>query len=229
MPIAAVVDFRQTGKPRSVRLAYADHAKGAMWPLRMPLESFHFIPKTLKRLRVALASASRLFTGCGALSMPIVWPGATTSEHLRTPDRRVLRRARPASVHPSRTDRSLFHTCHLAHQRRQRRHRTANRARGNRGDRLDLLRVARSSMISPTVMLPSPIGPGEYNMTMNDIPSSVTPSFAPLSMRIVTAALQSPSVGGAARFEVMQGHRNAQLHVSMYSPLTCQPAMIVSP
>ena len=76
-------------------------------------------------------------------------------------------------------------------------------------------------------MLPAPIAPGECNMTMNDRPSSFTPSFAPLSMRIVTAALQSPSVGRAARFEVMHGHSSVQLQVSMYSPLICQVAIVM--
>ena len=60
---------------------------------------------------------------------------------------------------------------------------------------------------------------------MNDTPSSRTPSFAPLSMRIVIAAWQSPSVGWAARLEVMHGHKKVQLQVSMYSPLICQPAI----
>jgi len=46
-------------------------AKGAKWPLRVPVESFHLMPKTLNRLRVALASDSRLFTGCAVLSTPI--------------------------------------------------------------------------------------------------------------------------------------------------------------
>jgi hypothetical protein len=44
-------------------------------------------------------------------------------------------------------------------------------------------------------------------------------------MRSATAALQSPSLGRAERFDVMQGHRKAQLHVSMYSPLTLQLAI----
>jgi len=56
-------------------------------------------------------------------------------------------------------------------------------------------------MIRPTVMLPAPIGPGEWSITMNERPPRSTPSFAPLSMCIATAALQSPSVGRAARFE----------------------------
>jgi hypothetical protein len=45
--------------------------------MRVPLESFHFMPKTLKRLRVAFASASRVFTGCATLSIPIASPSAT--------------------------------------------------------------------------------------------------------------------------------------------------------
>jgi hypothetical protein len=44
-------------------------------------------------------------------------------------------------------------------------------------------------------------------------------------MRIVIAAWQSPSVGCAARFEVMHGHTKVQLQVSMYSPLICQFAI----
>jgi hypothetical protein len=44
-------------------------------------------------------------------------------------------------------------------------------------------------------------------------------------MRSVTAALQSPSVGEAARLEVMHGHSSVQLQVSMYSPLICHVAM----
>ncbi len=59
-------------------------------------------------------------------------------------------------------------------------------------------------------------------MTMNESPPSWTPSFSPWSMRMATAALQSPSVGCAARFEEMQGQRKAQLQVSMYSPEMCQ-------
>src|SRR5512147_943757 len=76
-------------------------------------------------------------------------------------------------------------------------------------------------------MLPLPMAPGECSITMNDSPSSVTPSLAPLSMRSVTAALQSPSVGRAARLDQMHGHSSVQLHVSMYSPLICQPAMAI--
>ncbi len=45
-------------------------------------------------------------------------------------------------------------------------------------------------------------------------------------MRSAMAALQSPSVGRAARLEVMQGHRKLQLQVSMYSPSICQSAMV---
>ena len=64
-------------------------------------------------------------------------------------------------------------------------------------------------------MLPWAIGPGECSMTMNDRSSSTTPSLEPLSMRKVTAALQSPSVGCAVMLEVMQGHTSSQLQVSM--------------
>jgi hypothetical protein len=46
-------------------------------------------------------------------------------------------------------------------------------------------------------------------------------------MRMVIAALQSPSVGRAVRLEVMHGHKNAQLHVSMYRPLICQLDMAI--
>jgi hypothetical protein len=74
---------------------------------------------------------------------------------------------------------------------------------------------ARSSTISPTVMFPFPIGPGECSMTMNVKPSSTTPSFEPFEIRSVTAALQSPSVGVAAMLDVAQGHTSAQLQVSM--------------
>jgi hypothetical protein len=35
-------------------------------------------------------------------------------------------------------------------------------------------------------------------------------------MRIAIAALQSPSVGRAVRFEPMHGHTKVQLQVSMY-------------
>src|SRR5688572_6097062 len=77
-------------------------------------------------------------------------------------------------------------------------------------------------MMRPTVMLPCAIGPGECNMTTKARPSSSMPSFDPLSMRIATAALQSPSVGRAAMLVTMQGQSNAQLHVSMYCPEICQ-------
>jgi len=66
---------------------------------------------------------------------------------------------------------------------------------------------ALSSTTRPTVMLPSAITPGECSSTTNATPSSCTPSFAPLSMRIAIAALQSPSVGLAVRWVVMQGQR----------------------
>jgi hypothetical protein len=42
------------------------------------------------------------------------------------------------------------------------------------------------------------------------------------------ATLQSPSVGAAARFEVMHGQRKLQLQVSMYFPLIFQPAIFTS-
>jgi hypothetical protein len=47
-------------------------------------------------------------------------------------------------------------------------------------------------------------------------------------MRIATAAWQSPSVGLAVKLDVMQGHSISQLQVSMYSPLICQAAMMLS-
>ena len=48
--------------PEPPRL-YPAQANGVKCALRVPLESSHSMPKTLKRLRVALASESRLFTG----------------------------------------------------------------------------------------------------------------------------------------------------------------------
>jgi hypothetical protein len=39
------------------------------------------------------------------------------------------------------------------------------------------------------------------------------------------AALQSPSLGRAVRFDPMHGQRKVQLQVSMYCPSMRQPAM----
>jgi hypothetical protein len=63
---------------------------------------------------------------------------------------------------------------------------------------------------------------------MKEILSSETEPFSPLSMRIAIAALQFPSVGRAAMFELMHGQMNAQLQVSMYSPAMRQPAKLSS-
>jgi hypothetical protein len=63
---------------------------------------------------------------------------------------------------------------------------------------------------------------------MKEIPSSGTEPILPLSTRIAIAALQSPSVGRSAMFEVMHGQMNAQLQVSMYSPAMRQSAMLSS-
>src|SRR5262245_30500447 len=91
------------------------------------------------------------------------------------------------------------------------------------------LSLARSSTMSPTVMPPSPIAFGACISTMNERPSSLTPSFSPLSIFIAMATLQSPSVGRAARLELMHGHRNVQLQVSMYCPSTRQAAIAALP
>ena len=62
--------------PTRRRQYYPAQAKGAKCALRVPVESSHLIPNTLKRLRVALASDSRLFTGCAVLSTTMHWPEA---------------------------------------------------------------------------------------------------------------------------------------------------------
>jgi hypothetical protein len=45
---------------------------------------------------------------------------------------------------------------------------------------------------------------------------------------MVIAALQSPSVGMAARLDPMHGQMKSQLQVSMYSPSICQLAIASS-
>jgi hypothetical protein len=83
--LTAGVEHHEGGRIRLVRINsgqassgdYPAQAKGAKWPLRVPVESFHWMPKTLNMLRVTLASDSLLFTGWAVLSIPSAWPGAT--------------------------------------------------------------------------------------------------------------------------------------------------------
>jgi hypothetical protein len=67
------------------------------------------------------------------------------------------------------------------------------------------------------------MGPGECSRTTKDNPLRLTPSFSPLSILIAIAALQSPSVGCADKFEVIHGQRKAQLQVSTYCPSIFHP------
>ena len=175
------------------------------------------MPKALNRLRVALASDSRLFTGCAVLSTPIAWPGALAlGDAFAGLVNQVAGTYRTVQAIAVELDRSTLDTGDLADQRPQRGYGPTDRTRGDGADRLGL-RVA-GTRIDDQPDRDVARAHRARRMHHHDEAQAVefTPPLCPWSMRIVTAALQSPSVGVAARLDVMHGHRKVQLQVSMY-------------
>src|SRR5690348_5869211 len=88
--------------------------------------------------------------------------------------------------------------------------------------------LPRSSTMSPTVQLPSAMGPGVKPATTKFRPLSSVPSNCPRSTWNASAKVQLPFVGRAVSPLLGQGHRKSQLQLSMYSPRTSQLDMAAS-